>query len=505
MMEKKKFSLLYPKNEPHAQQSLISLDPSLMIEDAVRLLHANDKAVRYFLTVLTDADAPFECAAHRAEILQDFLDSPVLVSRLLACLKSLDSVPSQFQAERSLTRSTATFGSDARFITAEKQIILAAGTLTLVLDRLNELLQIITAQPTKATFFAKLKERLSRLFDSPDFCGLTDILTQLSSMPEDYKIEVQFTLNALGKLSEYDVISIDKMELKALDQGSVFSRFLRKSAHVHSEEKIYRDLDGINVPTESHTLRNQVVGGIYEKLAEMLNLMLQGLFSEFCGMSTEIQFYHVAISLLTFFEKSNVPYCFPKISENADLNIKNLYDFVLLSERHGKDTVIPNDVTITEEHKGILICGANNSGKTVYLRSIATALLFAKNGLPIPAESAVISPYHNLFSLFASGEKASSIGTGAGRFEEEVSALSEIIDMLQAHDILFLNEIFQTTAYDEGAVGLYHILNHLNKQNVRWVVVSHLTKLFSLFDKNEVVTLTTTDPTGDNPHKLLQK
>ena len=503
---KRKFSLLFPADidSEYCVSDASNLDPNLLLEQGIKNLNPNEKAIRAFLRVLSTPIHSNGISTHRSEILQDFYENPALVSKLLAACKTLDCIPPQFQAERSLTRATAAFGSDARFLTAEKQIILAAATLLQVFQKLAEIRETLENFPVRSKLFLDLKTRFSRLFDAPEFQELNEVLERIITMPEDYKIDLQFSLNTLGKLCQYDVLSIEKAELQKAEQKGLFKLFKRnENGHVASEDKVYRDVEGFCISCESHTLRNQVIGGVYEKMSEIFHLMLQGLFSEFCGMSSEFHFYHVALSLLTFYEKSEIPFCFPEFSEEKTLQINNLYDFALLSERHGKETVVPNDVILTKDQHGILISGDNNCGKTVYLRALATALLFAKNGLPIPASSATISPNFNLYSLFASGEKATSIGTGAGRFEEEVSALSEIVDLLKDGDLLFLNEIFQTTAYDEGADGLYHILLHLQKRGVRWVAVSHLTKLHTLFSKKNVAFFITTSPTGETPYKLI--
>ena len=68
-------------------------------------------------------------------------------------------------------------------------------------------------------------------------------------------------------------------------------------------------------------------------------------------------------------------------------------------------------------------------------------------------------------------------GNDAGRFEQEVSEIKEMVDSLTENSLIILNETFQTTAYDEGATGLYGILKYFTKKDVVWILVSHLTQL----------------------------
>ena len=65
----------------------------------------------------------------------------------------------------------------------------------------------------------------------------------------------------------------------------------------------------------------------------------------------------------------------------------------------------------------------------------------------------------------------------AGRFEEEAAELAEILREMEPCSLLMMNETFQTTAYDEGSCGMYHILRHLTRRGCGVIFVTHLTKL----------------------------
>ena len=53
--------------------------------------------------------------------------------------------------------------------------------------------------------------------------------------------------------------------------------------------------------------------------------------------------------------------------------------------------------------------------------------------------------------------------------------------------MVVLNELFQTTSYAEGAQNLYHILQYLSSQHIRWICVTHLLDLFDLYGNNAYV------------------
>ena len=130
---------------------------------------------------------------------------------------------------------------------------------------------------------------------------------------------------------------------------------------------------------------------------------------------------------------------------------------------------------------GILITGENNSGKTVYLRSVGMAQLLFQAGLPVPCESARMRILCAVHTCYAAAEKEFVSGNDAGSFEQEVRVLSQLAERIQPNSLLLLNEVFQTTAYSEGAEGLYHILNYFMRHGVNFIAVTHLKELVPLY------------------------
>ena len=142
---------------------------------------------------------------------------------------------------------------------------------------------------------------------------------------------------------------------------------------------------------------------------------------------------------------------------------------------------------------GLLVFGNNGSGKTVYLRSIGTMQILAQAGLPVPCESAEIAVFSQLATQFSEAEKEFCVGNDAGRFEQEVRELAAMVDTLKPGSLVFLNETFQSTAYSEGAEGLFHLVKYFSDLDISWILVSHLHQLEEMFHADEVTVLHTTD------------
>ena len=502
-----RFSLLYKIEEPE-RVSTPQLAKDLLLERALKQIHTNERALRYFFEVLASPPQRVENADHRAQILNEFFTHRSLFDRLSTCLQVLDTLPDQYKTQRSILHTNARFGSDARFMTDEKLLMHSASTLLQLFDYLHQLLDILESYPLCAEPLIILADSIKRILRAPDFSSFSDLLERLSALPTDYRLELQFSLNERGRLEEYDLIRVDAVPTPPKLPNGLQKLILSREKKEEIERLILEHSPipkGLQTAVSTTNLRNTTVGGVYERLTEQLNRIIMDLFDRYCKMSGELYFYQVALSIVTFYEKQEIPFCFAQFTAEKNTKITDLSDFVLLVESYGSFPVIPNDVELSETRKGILISGENSSGKTVYLRSIATAMLFSQNGLPLPASCASVGGYRNIHTLFSAAENPELAGSGAGRFEEEVAALSDIVDRIECGDVLFLNEIFQTTSYTEGAKGLCEILRYLAARDVRYVCVSHLTDLFHLLGSDEATKLSTTDPNGGTPYRLIEQ
>ena len=224
------------------------------------------------------------------------------------------------------------------------------------------------------------------------------------------------------------------------------------------------------------------LSGIFSDLAG-------GIYEVFRGMSDELMFFSVALQLITLM-RSHGMYCsFPTVLEKeADtLKAEGIWDTLLLGEGKDSDSIVTNSVSL---EKSIIARGDNNCGKTSFLRAVGSSVLFAQNGLPVPAKSMVCSVRSAVFTHFSSAEKEFAAGDAAGRFEGEVQDMAAIMNAIRPYSLVLLNETFQTTAYREGAEGMKDILDVMPLIGCKYVFVSHMKALFSLYTEDEETVLT---------------
>jgi DNA mismatch repair ATPase MutS len=67
--------------------------------------------------------------------------------------------------------------------------------------------------------------------------------------------------------------------------------------------------------------------------------------------------------------------------------------------------------------------------------------------------------------------------TAGGRFEKEVSIISNIIDQVDNNSLIIMNEIFQSTSAEAGGDALFNILVYFTKKSTLWLTVTHLREI----------------------------
>lgn len=217
---------------------------------------------------------------------------------------------------------------------------------------------------------------------------------------------------------------------------------------------------------------------------DCLSSLINSIYDSFYGISAELAFYESALEYIRFLEQGRLGCCYPRLCPPASnrIEISSLRDLYLAASGMEADRIVPNDISLSPRHKGMLIRGENGAGKTTFLRSLGTAQFLCQAGLPIPARDAELSIRNGIFTHFSAAEEKFMQGDTAGRFEGEARALSRIIASLVPNSLLLLNETFQTTAFSEGTSAMADILRILPRAAVQYIFVTHLTGLFDKLD-----------------------
>jgi DNA mismatch repair ATPase MutS len=192
----------------------------------------------------------------------------------------------------------------------------------------------------------------------------------------------------------------------------------------------------------------------------------------------------------------------PQLPELQHLSFRGLYDIGLSLSVRGR--VVGNDSVA--DHRGlIIVTGANQGGKSTFLRSVGLAQLMMQSGMFVPAVSFDASICRSLYTHFKREEDAGMI---SGKFDEELSRMSDIVDHIAPYSMVLFNESFAATNEREGSEVAAQIVTALLEKSVRIVFVTHLYELaHGLFTRNRADILflrADRDPSGERSFKLVE-
>jgi len=190
-------------------------------------------------------------------------------------------------------------------------------------------------------------------------------------------------------------------------------------------------------------------------------------------LRTELAFYIGCLNLSERLAQLEEPIAFPDPAPAGERrhSFTGLYDAALALTM--KKKVVGNDVNADGKDL-VVITGANQGGKSVFLRSIGLAQLMMQCGMFVPAESFRANVCTGLFTHYKREEDSTMT---SGKFDEELGRMSEIVDNITPNSIVLFNESFAATNEREGSEIARQIVNALLEKKVKVFYVTHLYEL----------------------------
>ncbi|WP_231968755.1 hypothetical protein [Thermoanaerobacterium sp. RBIITD] len=197
-------------------------------------------------------------------------------------------------------------------------------------------------------------------------------------------------------------------------------------------------------------------------------------------LRAELAFYIGCIKLYEQLIQKGEPVCFPvPVSpDERKLSFKGLYDVCLAITM--KQKIVANDLNANDKDL-FIITGANQGGKTTFLRSIGLAQLMMQCGMFVPAETFCSNICNGLFTHY---KREEDITMKSGKLDEELRRMSDIVDNITSNSTILFNESFAATNEREGSEIFRQIISVLLEKRIKIIFVTHLYELsHSLYDK----------------------
>lgn len=488
-----KFSLLY-KNPDKYYTTMLSDDIiyNLQIDKAVSEFCQLQKRSDYFIETLKKASLSVEDIKYRQELLVDFRNNINLVDELKLLFNRYDSIKSDWnELKANVYPAGLTGGYQALIDYTYSNLQITSTFARTIVSYFKNFHSVLNKYDIHSEALTEIKRYCGEMQENKSLAEIDEVASLfLYHTPEQF----QFTLSV--ELDEsLGVISSSLTDIKNIDtlpKNNIFKKILG----ISKENTLTTDLGSENSGDALFILNE----ALYE-ISSILEGITNDIYELFYGISSEFLFYDAALAYINLLEEKEITHSFPIVEEIGSdcFDAKELKDLFLLLRSNDPFSVVGNDVSFSKNEGGILIRGKNNTGKTVFLRSIGIAQIFAQAGLPICTPDARVSIRSHVFSHFSSAEEELIEGDVAGRFESEVKEVALIINNIEPHSLVLFNETFQTTSYDEGKDAIYTILLLLTKINSQFIFVTHLTGLFDSMIGG--VKMLETD-SGENKYKL---
>jgi Mismatch repair ATPase (MutS family) len=194
------------------------------------------------------------------------------------------------------------------------------------------------------------------------------------------------------------------------------------------------------------------------------------ILSFFRMLRAELAFYIGCVNLHHELQRRGLPVCFPVPHAAGERihDIGGLYDASLALRM--PDAPVANDVK-GDGRSLMVITGANQGGKSTFLRGVGLAQVMMQCGMFVAATSFSANVCDGIFTHYKREEDATM---KSGKLDEELKRMSEIVDHIREHALFLSNESFAATNEREGSEIARQIIEALLQKRVKVVLVTHM-------------------------------
>lgn len=369
-------------------------------------------------------------------------------------------------ANSDLVRQLYQLATDA--LVAERKVWgLSTGSPQLVLNR------AVGALSAMAPFLKRLHQMAAQVGPSFNSSGFRRFFPMLvDELDDNYLVELDRHLQQLrfnsGMLTSW-----------RLGEGlSAVAPVLRSPRNKTWREKLTLGRPGFSfdIPPRDDAGAQVLESWRTQSLVQVADATVQSadhVKSFFNMVRCELAFYVGCLNLQQVLQEKAAAYCRPQPTEGPAVALagRGLYDIGLALRYDGKIT--SNDIAADDQDL-LLVTGANQGGKSTFLRSLGIAQLMMQSGAFVPAGEYRANCATAVFTHFKREEDETMT---SGKFDEELRRMSSIVAQARSGAFLLCNESFASTNEQEGSEVAIGIVKALVGAGVKVAFVTHMFEL----------------------------
>lgn len=409
---------------------------------------------------------------YRYDIIRDFCARRELLDAMYRIGRQGCGLAEQYKKEREQNRSRSSAGAGA-VIAAFRFIEQSLSLLQQLRDQIKS--SIDASSDVPGDVLGSLPGNVSGDKEKTVSQGISGLCRRLSNYPlEDLEAfhkqllfyttggEGIFSIRISGglKLTRSRLESCRSYKAASLSNTSrklrrLYYKVIKKDSILVEDESLQRDL---------HTFLDRHIA----ELMKIYEPFIGDLLAFWLEYGREISFYKGVNTLQTRMNELSLSFCYGECRENEDRKeIEDLYELSLAL--YVQVRPVPN--SLNSDAVLTVITGANQGGKSTFLRSFGIAQVLMQCGMPVPASAFRSGLYSRIHTHFTRKEDAM---LSRGRLEEELKRMSGIISRISEDSLLLLNESFASTTEKEGSQIAYDIIIPLYEKRIEVMMVTHL-------------------------------
>ncbi len=277
----------------------------------------------------------------------------------------------------------------------------------------------------------------------------TDGQTAVNNYEQELKDETGITSLKIKHHKTFGLV----IEVTKSNLSKVPEHFIRRQTMVNNERFVTTTLQELD-----------------QKLSECKEKSIDKEWELYQALLTDLSSYHGLLADISkalgavdytqglAYKATESNYCKP---EHSTANIE------LVASRHpvvdsfvGRHNFVPNDIRMKKNSRHLLITGPNMAGKSTIMRQVALCALLNQIGSFVPAESAELPIFDQIFTRVGASD---DLSRGQSTFMVEMTEVASILRQATKDSLIILDEVGRGTSTEDGLAIASAILTHISQ------------------------------------------